>query len=357
MTWVVELSYPYVVKTILTKEVRGQSPKKVVARTMARFKPNSETMNSTVSLNKKLERKRVPFRNVYASVEEDMIYVNMEAVPDLKVEMECLRDIALIIDISGSMHPYYVNGEVEMLTAQIVDSLASFDDDGIDLLFFSNGLVYEATVANASEVKQAVHMALQSKGRYSTTMPTQAFSHFCEQIKKKGRAGTVLFLTDGVMDDGGRELKNFYQNVLHREFKTRDNFYCYAIEFGRSAFGALKVLDGLYEPEQGPEDLFDMESASNLVAIADVLSQVAGMNAIGSNEVVKATVGGGALMDMVNTDFIEGGTSELQGPINQIMSFRVRTRTPFVLTLTMSGYEPMKIQVSPRGIEADVDIL
>lgn len=324
---------------------------------MARFKPNSETAQTRVTLNKKLETKKVPFTNVYASVEEDMVYVNMEAIQNLTAQMECLRDIALIIDISGSMHPYYANGEVEMLTTQIVDSLASFDDDGIDLLFFSNGLVYSTTVANAGEVSQAVKTALQTKGRYSTTMPTRAFKHFCDQIKKKNRAGTVLFLTDGVMDDGGRELKAFYQNVLHTEFKTRDNFYCYAIEFGRNAFGALNILDGLYEPEQGPEDLFDMESSSNLVAIADVLSQVAGMNAIGSDASMKASVEGGALLDMVNADYIEGGTTEVEGPINQIMSFRVRGRSPFVLTLNMNGYDPMKIKVTPRGVEADIDIL
>lgn len=326
---------------------------------MARFKPINEveSNSNSIRLNKKVEQSNLPFRNVYATVEADMVYVNMEAVKGLEKGMECLRDIALLIDLSGSMLPYYRNGEVEDLARQIVDTLASFDDDGIDLLFFSNGLVYETNVANASEVPKAIETALQQRGAYGTTMPTEAFKEFCQQIKRKNRAGTVLFLTDGAMDDGGRELKSFYATYLHREFQTRDNFYCYAIEFGKGAFGALEVLDGLFEPEQGPEDLFDMESAENLSQIAGVLSQVAGMSAIGSDVMMKANVDGGCRIDMVNADFIEGGVPEIEGPINKNMSIRVRANRSFVLTLQIAGYSPMKIRVTPKGIEADVDIL
>lgn len=323
---------------------------------MARFKPTSEIQN-VVSLNKQAETKNYPFKNVYAAVEADMVYVNMEAVDGLSSRMVTLRDIALIIDISGSMNPYYKNGQVESLVRQIVDTLAYFDDDGIDLYFFANGLVYETNVANAAGVRQAITEALQAEGAYGTTMPTEAFKVFCEQILRKNRAGTVLFLTDGAMDDGGRELKNFYQNYLHTKFRTRDNFYCYAIEFGKGAYGALDVLDGLFAPEQGPEDLFDLDSADDLTKIAEVLAQVGGMSAIGSDDPVQASVNPGAVIDMVNSDLIEGGVPAIQGAMNKVMSFRVRSNAPFTLTVEVAGYQPMQLKVTPKGVEADIEFL
>lgn len=323
---------------------------------MSRFKPiNDDAAN--VRNNQTVATKNYPFKDIYACAEGDMVYVNMSSVDNLTAGMTTLRDVALIVDISGSMQAYYKDGSVEMLCRQIVDTLASFDDDGIDLLFFSNGLVHTENVANASEVRRAISNALAAKGAYETTMPTGAFKHFCEQILKKNRAGTVLFLTDGMMDDGGRELVNFYKNYLHTQFVTRDNFYCYSIEFGRNAYGALNVLDGLFEPEQGPEDLFDLDSASNLTNIANVLAQVGGMSAIGSDVLLVASVDN-ANIDMVNSDLIDnGGMRSINGPINKVMSFRVRSRSTFTLKIEVAGYSPMLVRVTPNGIDADIQIL
>jgi hypothetical protein len=325
---------------------------------MARFKPQSEIAESasTIQINQQVEMKNYPFKNLYGCVEADMVYVNMESIEGLVKGMVSLRDLGLLIDLSGSMQPYIKNGSVERMILQIVDQLASFDDDGIDLMFFANGLVYRQSVRNASEVRQALAQALQTEGAYGTTMPTQAFKSFCEQLKQKRRAGTVLFLTDGAMDDGGRELKSYYMNELHTQFKTRDNFYCYCIEFGRMAFGALNVLDGLFAPEQGPEDLFDLDSAENLDKISEVLAQVGGMSAVGSDVVISASVDNGKI-DMVNADLIEGGMTSIQGAINKVMSFRVRSTSPFILSLEIGGYSPMRVKVTPQGLDAVIEVL
>ena len=328
---------------------------------MARFKPMTEVQNSqtNISLSKAVSTgARYPFKNLYACTEGDMIYINMEAEQGLAAGMTTLKDIALIIDISGSMRRYYSNGEVEKLCTQVVDTVSSFDDDGVDLLFFANGLVYHECVANASGVASALRNAQSAAGAFGSTMPTKAFRTFCEQIKSKNRAGTVLFLTDGTMDDAGRELKDFYANYLHREFQTRDNFYCYAIEFGMSASGSLDVLDGMFAPEQGPEDLFDLESADNLDKITDVLTQVCGMSAVGSNVMLNASVDAPSKIDMVNADLIEGGMQTISGPINKVMSFRVRANSPFKMTIDVQGYTPMVLNVTPKGNgEADISVM
>lgn len=320
---------------------------------MARFKPQTEGTTVTAPPSSR----NYPFKNVYGCAEGNLIYINMEAVEGLKKGMTTLRDIAVIIDISGSMRSYYLNKSIENMTKQIVDALAWADDDGIDLYFFANGLVYETNVSNALQVTEEIQTAMNAKGAWGSTMPTAAFRKFCEQIKAKKRAGTVLFLTDGAMDDGGKELKAFYQNYLHTEFKTRDYFYCYAVEFGRMAFGALNVLDGLFAPEQGPEDLFDLESSDNIDNIANILKQVGGMSAVGSDVELSASVNGNAKIDMVNTDLIEGGMSSISGAINQVMSFRVNSSAPFELTIRIAGYDSMVLKVEPKGIDVDIKII
>lgn len=327
---------------------------------MARFKPVSEVQATPVNEQLKQEAatsaKNYPFKNLYGCAEGEFVYVNMEAVEGLTSGMKTLRDIALIVDISGSMNAHYKNGSVTTLIKQIVDTVGAYDDDGIDLMFFAKGLVYSCSVGSESQVDQEVQNALSAKGAYGTTMPTPAFEEFCKQLKSKGRAGTVLFLTDGAMDDMGASLKAFYQNVLHTQFKTRDNFYCYAVEFGSSAFGALDVLDGLYAPEQGPEDLFDLESADRLDKITEVLTQVCGMSAVGSDVEVKASTSDGVKIDMVNADLIEGGMEVIEGAINKVMSFRMLSEKPFTLTVAIKGYDPMTIEVIPSGIDVELKI-
>lgn len=318
---------------------------------MARFKPASDVTAAPVAA-----AKNHPFKNVYACAEGDMIYVNMEAVQVLQKGMKTLRDIALIVDISGSMRSYYTSGKVKDMVTQIVDSLAWADDDGIDLYFFADGQVYNQNVKSAAEVNGALDAASKARGAWGTTMPTECFKNFCEQIKSKNRAGTVLFLTDGAMDDGGKSLKALYQNYLHGEFKTRDNFYCYAVEFGRAAYGALNVLDGLYAPEQGPEDLFDLDNIESVDKIAAVLKQVGGMSAVGSDVSLKASVDNGAKIDMVNADLIEGGMTSIDGAINQVMSFRVRATSPFNLDIAIPGHDTMKIKVTPEGPDVKVEV-
>ncbi len=115
--------------------------------------------------------KKHPFKNVYGCKENDMIYVNMQAADELKQSMTTLRDIALTIDISGSMRKYYKDNSVNRLIKQIVNSLAWADDDGINLYFYSKGLVYHCVIASTNEVDDAVIRAINTKGSYSTTMP------------------------------------------------------------------------------------------------------------------------------------------------------------------------------------------
>lgn len=328
---------------------------------MARFKSagqqNNEEVVRQIEQQVSTQAKKYPFQNPYACAEGSFVYVNLESVEGLSKGMVTLRDLALIIDMSGSMQRYYRGGQVQDLVKTIVELVAPYDDDGVDLYFFANGLVHHDVVSNVGQVKGVIDTALSSSGAYGTTMPTGAFKEFCNQIKSKGRAGTVLFLTDGAMDDGGKELKSFYQNYLHTEFKTRDNFYCYAIEFGSGANGALDVLDGLYKPDQGAEDLFDLESANELPVIANVLAQVGGMSAIGSDVPISMSVEGQAVIDMVNSDLIEGGMKSVDGAMNKNMSIRVNTNEPTILTLKVQGYDEMKLKVTPQGLDVDLQIL
>ncbi|UOF92532.1 VWA domain-containing protein [Fodinisporobacter ferrooxydans] len=308
--------------------------------------------------------KNHPFHNIYGAVEGDMVYINMEAIDHLKKGMTTQRDMYLVVDISGSMEQYYKRkgffsnkpSEIETLISTIVDSVAPYDDDGIDVLFFGSFMVYRANISSASEVPNAVERAMRSRGAFSSTMPIDSFKAITAQMEEKHRPATVFFLTDGAMDDDGDALRNYYKNVLHTKWKTRDWFYCYSIEFGDSAEGALNVLDGLFPPEQGPEDLFDLENVDNLSKITEVLRQVGAMSAIGSNDELVATVSNGCVIDMVNADLISGGQQSIAGSINQVMSFRVRANQPFELSIRMAGYEEMKLVCTPKGFDVDIRV-
>lgn len=372
---------------------------------MARFKAvDQSTVQQKTSGNH-------PFKNVYGCVEGDMVYVNMEVVDGLQRGMTTQRDMYVVVDMSGSMlGPFgklftfikepsffemskykslgwvtdtvsdgrkyrswsrealvelekkgYVSfhkNEVKEMLLTIIDSIAPFDDDGVDVYFFSDDIVHSGCVSNAAEIDRLIKEAIDKPTSFRGTMPISCFKRIGDQIKAKRRPGTVFFLTDGVMDDGGRALRDYYKNVLHTEFKTRDMFYCYSIEYGKEAEGCLDVLDGLFAPEQGPEDLFDVESSDNLEKISNVLKQVGGMSAIGSDEPVDASVtGGNAKIDMVNADLIEGGMTTVSGPLNQVMSFRIRSGQPFALELKVKGYDTMKINVTPGQYDAKIDIV
>ncbi len=318
---------------------------------MARFKPVEELTTQEISLMKK----NYPFANVYGCAEGNFVYVNMEAVPNLTKGMTTLKDIAFIVDISGSMSHWYKDGSVEKMLIKLVDTVSQYDDDGIDLLFFANGLVLHETIANASKVSDVMNKVQNTPGAFGSTMPTKAFKKFTDQLKSKNRSGLVLFLTDGAMDDGGAELKSFYKDVLHTQFKDRDHFYCYAVEFGKSANGALNVLDGMYSPEQGPEDLFDLDSADKLDNITQVLRQVAGMSAIGSNVMLSATVNSPAKIDMVNADLIPNGMDKIDGPINKLMSFRILSDKPFELKIKVPSYDEMILKITPSGVNVKIE--
>jgi hypothetical protein len=320
---------------------------------MARFSTKSEQNTAEYVKTTPL---KYPFKNVYATKELNHIYVNMEATDQLKNKMVCLRDICLVIDMSGSMYRFYKDGSIDRMCSTIVDELTSYDDDGIDLFFFSSGLIHQACVASASEVKKAVMEAKEKDGAFGGTMPTSVFKAFCDQIKTKKRNGTILFLTDGIMDDAGKELKTFYQNVLHKEFGTRDKFYCFAVEFGRSAMGALDVLNGLYSPEGGPEDLFDCENADDLEKIAYVLNMIAGMSAVGNDDIEVSVKIKGGIIDTVNMDLIEGGVTELSGPINQVMSFRIQAPGEFTMEIHVPNHDAMYIKAKQDKYEVNLTI-
>ncbi len=305
-----------------------------------------------------------PFHNIYGCAEGDMVYINMEAVAKLTKNMTTQRDMYLIVDMSGSMQYYYKPSgfftrkpsDMEKMLTNIIEHIAQFDDDGVDVLFFSQRLVHWANIASAGEVPRALQTAMDKFGAFGTTNPMEAFQAVVDQMRQKKRAATVFFLTDGELDDQGKSLSKFYREVLHEEFKTRDQFYCYAIEFGDDAEGALSALDGQYQPEQGPEDLFDMESADNLHEITQVLRQVGSMSAVGSSDQVTVTVDQNHVIDMINTDLIEGGTKSATGEMNQVMSFRVRAKDAFTLTLSVQGYDDMVIRCVPQGVDVAITV-
>lgn len=306
----------------------------------------------TLSLEKNndlTQKHNFPFLNVYASEEDGVVYLNMEAVPELTKHMKSHRDIALIVDLSGSMRPHFKNNSVQKMCEEIVDTLAPHDADGIDILFFASGLVYEASVKTSKEVALHIQKATKARGAFGTTMPIEAFRSFTDQLRKKGTNGTVLFLTDGSMDDKGKKLKEFYQNVLHTEFKTRDRFYCYAIEFGQSASGALKVLDGLYQPEQGPEDLFDLFKTNSLSKISDVLSQVASMSSVSSDEVMSVSVSSPSGIHMVNQILLQPSLHSFDCSIYKVMSFAINEKNAFTFNVAVNGFTPMTIEVNRVG--------
>jgi hypothetical protein len=366
---------------------------------MGRFKAIAKDESVSYKTNPSASTGMQPFKEIYACKEEDYIFVNMEAVDELQKQMETKRDMYVVVDISGSMSEYYRNeykkvqnvvhkkstgllgglrglvglpneydsveytskktadSEIFNMLRMVLDSIIPYDDDGVDVFFFSQGLVHKACISSVESLKEELDTAIGKRGAFSTTNPIECFEIITDQIISK-RPGTIFFLTDGYMDDNGVSLRGFYQRVLHERLKTREKFYCYAIEFGKSAQGALDMLDGLYSPEGGPEDLFDKENFSNLDEIGRVLEQVGGMSCIGSNAQVTARiVSGDASIDYVNVDLYEKGLKEVTTSLNKIMSYRIKSREEFIIELSVQGMGNMKVKVKPSRYEAETEVV
>lgn len=315
----------------------------IATNTMSRFLEKSQ-----IKLAKgDASEANYPFTNLYATKEEGRLFINMEAVPTLLQGMKSDREIGVIIDMSGSMSKHYKDKSVERMISEVVESLKSYDGDGIDLYFYAASLVYSATVRSKQDVSHHIDQARKARGAFGTTMPVMAFEKFASQLKEKGKNGTVIFLTDGGMDDRGVKMKRFYQDVLHKDFRTRDRFYCYAIEFGSGASGALKVLDGLYPPEQGLEDLFDIHKTNSLSKLSEVLQQVVGMSSISSNREASFSTNNLAKIEMINQYLLPKDSEHATVTAYKTMSIGVSSGQPFVLQVNVNGYSPMNIQVTP----------
>lgn len=305
-----------------------------------------------VDITKNL-RGNYPLQNIYVTKEGNRVFVTASAVSSLASRMESIRDIALIIDISGSMRKYYKDGSVESMCVEMVEMLNPYDSDGIDLLFYAKKLVYQVTVKTKEETIKAVQTAMTTKGAYGTTMPVEAFEKFSRQLLKKQKNGTVLFLTDGGMDDRGSKMRRFYEEVLHTKFRTRDRFYCYAIEFGKSAIGALEKLDGLFPPEQGSEDLFDIHPTFTLKKLSDILIQVVGMSSIASKEEVHISTNAQSGLSMVN-QYLVTPIETITSPLYHTMSVGIDSVKPFELTFDVKGYEKMFLKIDPLSLSIEV---
>lgn len=351
---------------------------------LSRFSGGQSSNNKEINLSKG----NYPFKNVYATKEGEYIYLNMEADEKLSNRMTTKKDMYVVVDISGSMRRYYEEkvitkvseieptgfmgkikksigiptykkeiirtekSEISMLLTRIIDSISPFDDDGVDVFFFSTDLINSGCISSAEEVDELINDSMKMQGAFCTTNPIQCFKAITNQIKEKKRGGVVFFLTDGIMDDSGVSLKNYYKDVLHRELTTRDNFYCYAIEFGNDASGALDMLNGLYAPEGGPEDLFDKENINSLFEISEVLVQVGGMSAIGGEDKMSISVTEG-MIDTINTDLINPAISA-NPYISKIMSFRIKANNNFSANIRVSNYDTMKIDIELSQYEAKV---
>jgi hypothetical protein len=146
--------------------------------------------------------------------------------------------VQLVLDHSGSMHPYYANGSVQRLAEQALGLSANLDDDGnVPLIYFGSRAEQhdDARLDNYAGIIDRTHQAV----RWGSTDYVAGMNAAITEYRNSGATdpGLVIFQTDGEPDDRRAAEK------LLRHASTLPIFWAFVGFGGRVSF--LEKLDDL----------------------------------------------------------------------------------------------------------------
>lgn len=120
--------------------------------------------------------------------------------------------VYLVLDHSGSMHPFYQDGSVQRLAEQALGLSVNLDDDGtVPIIYFGSVVdsVCDARLDNYTGIIDRTHTA----SAWGSTNYVAAMQNVIDEHEVSGATtpGFVIFQTDGEPDDRGaveRMLRN-----------------------------------------------------------------------------------------------------------------------------------------------------
>lgn len=146
--------------------------------------------------------------------------------------------VQLVLDHSGSMHPYYNNGAVQRLAEQALGLSVNLDDDGaVPVIFFGSYVEQydDARLDNYAGIIDRTH----PKVHWGSTDYVAGMQAAITEHQQSGATdpALVIFQTDGEPDD-----RKAVERLL-REASTLPMFWAFVGFGGRVDF--LEKLDGL----------------------------------------------------------------------------------------------------------------
>lgn len=146
--------------------------------------------------------------------------------------------VQLVLDHSGSMHPYYANGSVQRLAEQALGLSVNLDDDGaVPLIFFGSHVEQydDARLDNYTGIIDRTHPKVHwGSTDYVAAMHAAINEH---QASQAADPGLIIFQTDGEPDD-----RRAVEKLL-KDASTLPIFWAFVGFGGRVDF--LKKLDDL----------------------------------------------------------------------------------------------------------------
>lgn len=202
--------------------------------------------------------------------------------------------VNIILDGSGSMHSFYMNGTVRALVDRALAVGFHFDDDGsIDVFDFSDGSNHRQLPSATQDDHGSYHLQMLGGGTdyspvlermvdfyYKEQQVVKKSGGFCgffqkktiETISPEGRDGSSdqhpvfsIFITDGQSWNESADRK-----VINKILKEHPNLYIQFIGIGTSNFSFLKSFEN--NPNCGFAHVKNLSSTSDEELMTQILS-------------------------------------------------------------------------------------
>ena len=166
--------------------------------------------------------------------------------------------VYLVLDHSGSMHPYYKNHTVQDFTEKVLAIGNLLDDDGEVPIILFDTYAREPHVAHLDNSEGVVDAMLAKAGHMGTTNYAAAMQAVIKHYAASGakEPALVIFQTDG-SPDSRKEAERVMCEAANLPI-----FWKF-VGFGNDEFAFLKKLDDLAVPQKRVIDNADFFPAGN----------------------------------------------------------------------------------------------
>jgi hypothetical protein len=172
---------------------------------------------------------------------------DVQVVLEKKKLQQVKARVALVLDITGSMRPYYKNGTVQKVVERILAVASQFDDDQtLDVWVYDHRFSRLPSVTEQdfeNYVNRAIleNAAVEKFGRNDEPLVMRDIIAKYTQEEPSSLPTYITFINDGGVKKGANEAGDSVQKLII-ESATKPLFWQF-VGLGNADFGVLKKLD------------------------------------------------------------------------------------------------------------------